>query len=1186
MNTDARHRLLESTRPRLAARFEKVGAPSPYRWLVGQFVSPKDDAEWSPLEDREPSNHELVTAGGCVVFALGPEHLGVWRKWFWQRPREVVPLGTIAKIELPGFGLRLHLDGGRVLALMAFDRSERDAFASALLTARAAALSEPSQTAVADALAALESGELTDARRKVEQACEEEGYCALPQYLRHLLCMRGGDADGAYQALEAIASSWSPPLALLPSLWLDTAMTSAQRHHLGELIVGDRSVADLDGVQAAFFAFYAVERGDGEACIAGLERLLRLLGPADRELIAFAERVLELCEAPAQSRTALERIQHLLAELKDAAGGAEGQGPSEPQATDALLEQMVGGAAARQAAEILVLGVRDTLDLRARVAAAWAGLRADDPDGAKRALGAEPVELVAAMNAVYRPGDPMPWTMALIAAELMVRSGGSAGAADVDQVLGSAFGRVVQGRSADQVLIAQASGLRDFYRALGHAELDRVRAYLGFFAGTEGLEWTVALAARVLPDLSAVPPALPEAARQALFDEFEQWTATLADLPLMAATPELARQVERFRALRETDLLQVVFAGETSAGKSTFINACLQLPVLGTHREEATAVPTHLRRDATWAVRVLDDTGGLLEHHELDGSLSPERVQEVQDLVMRHSFLGGEVAERAARVVVSGPFPTLPDNVEYVDLPGFNARDTRSQMAEEMIERAHACVFVIDSRSAIKAGEVQKIRWVADAVGKTLFVVNKVDLIASDDDLDVDDDALVDVLARAGAELARSLGAEPPELLAVSSLLALEGREDALPEDAVPVREAQLRLGALLEDARPRLIAHAAAKAATLVTNRVFEQSRGEVEAQERQIARLVREMPEDPATFRQYLMPRVIGHFNALLETYCEAINSAHDDAVKGFANETVRHLASAGDRQQLQIFAEHVLPQIFDLYVQWVDQIRNELWERFGQALLEDTVQFFAVLYSNVEFQEHLDRDRLLRLATHIPLGDITPMLRNSAATAADGLNLSKMVVAGVAGWIGAALMGPIGWGLALLALMNQDDPRFQIRDRVGLQFNQLQPIVEAALMVDLLPSSAEHRVPRNPEFTQWDTLKDDEKQRLRSSLGSELDPSAMAAGMSGHMRLDARRIHQLSRGAADSPDGDLPPLLQAIAENIDSERRRFASLIGQELESLRARRRTQEQLIEHMRVLATDASRWRHRLTAITS
>ncbi|HZW27670.1 MAG TPA: dynamin family protein [Trueperaceae bacterium] len=251
---------------------------------------------------------------------------------------------------------------------------------------------------------------------------------------------------------------------------------------------------------------------------------------------------------------------------------------------------------------------------------------------------------------------------------------------------------------------------------------------------------------------------VPESFRELVAREREAITDLQVLLARLGADPEHLGDVRT--ALADLDgLFMIVVAGEFNAGKSSLLNALLGETVM------------------------------------------PEGVTPTTDriTVVTHGERVTEREEGPAVVYRSHPAPLLQD-IALVDTPGTNAIIKRHQeLTERFVPRADLLLFVTSSDRPFTESERRFLELIASWGRKVIMVVNKVDILDTDDQR-----AEVQRYVR---DNARDTLGVTPEVFLVSAKRAerarQEGDEQALEASGVPAlsRAIAERLGA----ERPRL---------------------------------------------------------------------------------------------------------------------------------------------------------------------------------------------------------------------------------------------------------------------------------------------------------------------------------------------------------------------------------------------
>jgi small GTP-binding protein len=243
------------------------------------------------------------------------------------------------------------------------------------------------------------------------------------------------------------------------------------------------------------------------------------------------------------------------------------------------------------------------------------------------------------------------------------------------------------------------------------------------------------------------PSVLGEREAELLTSERELADRLEACLKRFESSAEDAETLRRVvLALRELFLL--VIAGEFNAGKSAFINALVGQQILAEGVTPTTAAITLLRYGDTEATR-----------HRPDG-----------------------LEER------THPAEFLRD-IAIVDTPGTNAvLRHHEQLTAEFIPRSDLVLFVTSADRPFTESERQFLERIRDWGKKVVLILNKVDLLRTEDELD-------EVLAFIRQHAAQLLG-HAPEVFPLSARLAREARTAPDGEEGVRVWQTS-RMGAL-----------------------------------------------------------------------------------------------------------------------------------------------------------------------------------------------------------------------------------------------------------------------------------------------------------------------------------------------------------------------------------------------------
>jgi len=207
--------------------------------------------------------------------------------------------------------------------------------------------------------------------------------------------------------------------------------------------------------------------------------------------------------------------------------------------------------------------------------------------------------------------------------------------------------------------------------------------------------------------------------------------ALLANLQVILARHEAGREDQRLleRSIRQLDeLFLLVVAGEFNSGKSAFINA-----LLGNRLLEEGVTPTTTRIHT------------LVHGDRADSRIGDDGIQHIQ-----------------------APLELLRE-VEIVDTPGTNALDREHEaITQRYIPRSDLVLFVTSADRTFTESERAFIEQIRTWGKKLVFVINKVDILRSEED--------IAQIERFVVENAQRLLGFSPEVFSVSARQALDAK--------------------------------------------------------------------------------------------------------------------------------------------------------------------------------------------------------------------------------------------------------------------------------------------------------------------------------------------------------------------------------------------------------------------------
>ncbi|KAL3883407.1 hypothetical protein ACJMK2_029674 [Sinanodonta woodiana] len=191
-----------------------------------------------------------------------------------------------------------------------------------------------------------------------------------------------------------------------------------------------------------------------------------------------------------------------------------------------------------------------------------------------------------------------------------------------------------------------------------------------------------------------------------------------------------------------SDEFEIVVTGETSSGKSTFLNVLIGDRILPSHHLHTTASLCRLHNSENKRLNcsVNDVTVDKISMN----ADSSELRRELESITKK--LLSGDGDEEPLKVIdIYWPISSLHENIVLVDTPGIGERDVLTKQVVEFVPKYAGYIFVVDSS---RAGGVQDygIRQLIEAIAvsasnedhmnglsNALFVCNKWDLVPKQD---------------------------------------------------------------------------------------------------------------------------------------------------------------------------------------------------------------------------------------------------------------------------------------------------------------------------------------------------------------------------------------------------------------------------------------------------------------------
>jgi GTPase Era involved in 16S rRNA processing len=304
----------------------------------------------------------------------------------------------------------------------------------------------------------------------------------------------------------------------------------------------------------------------------------------------------------------------------------------------------------------------------------------------------------------------------------------------------------------------------------------------------------------------------------------------------------LAARLNALRERLQQRRLQIAVLGQFKRGKSTFINALIGAPILPTGVVPLTAVPTFIAWGAKPSIEVCFSDGRPPEQ------FAPENIGAIRTLLAR--FVTEEANPKnqlqVERVDLFYPAELLSDGTVLIDTPGIGSTLAHNtETAFRVLPECDASLFIVSADPPITETEVAYLQRLKAKVGRTFFVINKIDYLGAEDRRHV-----VDFLRKV---LEEGLLIEPDApIFCVSARMALSAKQA---NDDHTVRSSGL---AEIEKHLLRFLAVEKTQALTQAIRRkavdIIEQAKGEVELRTQAFKIPLNDLENKSAAFSNYL--------------------------------------------------------------------------------------------------------------------------------------------------------------------------------------------------------------------------------------------------------------------------------------------------------------------------------------------
>lgn len=769
---------------------------------------------------------------------------------------------------------------------------------------------------------------------------------------------------------------------------------------------------------------------------------------------------------------------------------------------------------------------KEILDLNVDVERYWAFLRCNNIEHLQNGWCYQnPESWYALLRNVFAKSNCNLWRGCLVAVEILMHQGHQHLA---EQLLLNGYEDAAQiiETKVDNYCI-YGTDIFGFYNALLQKQNSVAKNYMATLLQHPGFMWTQDLFER---QFGEAPKRL---GTNVDLDNFISWSNYVSgQLQKYGPTDDLKGQISNLSHYQQQKDLRVVIGGETSAGKSTFINRIIGYPLLATTEEEATAVPTFIKKAPFFSIRVYNSSG-LLHKEKLEHPITKERWRGFRQTIKKYTFLASKTSNVISKVILSAPIKHFPENIVFIDTPGLNAHALRTKKAMQTLENSHACLFLMDAVSAAKSTELHSLRIANDLVVKCFFILNKIDRIIPDEDddfdeYDEDEDIVEDTILRIKKDLQKHLHTKNINLFPVCSLTekALQAKNKyAAVEYAKNIGMVRTRLLKQLQNAQKDLLLLKGCRLADKIANCALKISHRNLLEHGRSLAVLQQQLPPNPATFGKQIQTMVSDFWLKNRIQYENNLGASLEEALEECNQKIINSLNQCSSRSDLKTVVGSRVKHYFSHFIGAIEQAREEQWRQIAQLVSHQIQDLFNELCETAEYSSQLNVQMIINKATPLPLSQSVAGLSSSV----DGM-VGEADLAEVGGFAVGALVGTVilpGIGTAIGAWLG---------GTAGNAFNE-----------DLVKNIY------NKIFDRMMGIRELIVERLEADISGE----------------DGNEI-----------------LIHAVLSEAEKERARFAQVLQHRMNLIELASHRQKQGISNMKTVITDASNWHNSFDSIIS
>jgi len=513
----------------------------------------------------------------------------------------------------------------------------------------------------------------------------------------------------------------------------------------------------------------------------------------------------------------------------------------------------------------------------------------------------------------------------------------------------------------------------------------------------------------------------------------------------------LIKRIDGAAVRLQNDRLKILIVGEFSRGKSTFINTLLGLPLLPSKVNPTTATINIIRNGEKPSIKIHINDGSTETH-----SLPDEGIAKFLDTIVTTS---NDESAKISQVEIIWPGGIHGWNALIVDTPGVNdLDDLREDLTYSYLSQADACIVLLDSQQPLTASELRFVndKVMGNDVSRLFFVINRMDEIPKPNS-DPDEATSQRLMTYVSRRLIENVkGVNDPILHAVASKPVLRQRFKDTPSSwTVPFEEMESNLFKFINtNATQNRVPDHLSRALNILgdSQHIYESQLKMLDQSKRQISK---EM--DSIKLKQKSISIKMDHVQTLLlgkrRDLTKSLNSSIGSSLDTLRSQFTEEIQTCDTEDE-----------VLALKSSMNRQLRGILEEvEFTVKVYRDDIESLIIEHFKEEFVNPIKINRSLTSNSLASNSELISYEKPVEQTEDSGSGIKEFGInfgiGGVAGFLGATLLGPIGVALAMFGAGTASNLFSSFRENERREEAKQRAISEMKVQIESVLQSCAH-------------------------------------------------------------------------------------------------------------------------------